>query len=244
MNAPSDMQSAPFISIIIPALNEEAEIGATIECARCPSIQHEIIVVDGGSTDDTKRISERAGCRVIETRRRQRASQMNRGAETARGDVLLFLHADTHLAPGALPAIRDALRDPRVVGGAFVRRYNSPSRVLAWTCRLATLRNRLLGWHLGDQAIFVRGDVFQRCGPFAEVDQFEDLDFSRRLARCGRLVTLRPPVVSAARRFSKSGPILQTLRDCLLTCRYLLRRLPPASVPNEAAVSRRLPAHR
>ena len=217
----------PFVSVIIPAFNEAANIGETIARAQCPFIPNEIIVVDGGSMDETIRISENAGARVIRAGRRQRAAQMNAGAAMARGHVLLFLHADTLLAADALLAIREALRDPRVVGGAFVRRYDSSSRILAATCRLAALRNRFLGWHLGDQAMFARSHVFMRCGPFAEVDQFEDLDFSRKLSRCGTIVTLSPAVISSSRRFSKLGPVRRTFFDILLTCRYLLKGLPP-----------------
>lgn len=241
---------APFVSVIIPAWNEAAEIEATIGSVRCKFIAHEIIVVDGGSTDETVRLAERAGATVIETARRQRAAQMNLGAASARGEVFLFLHADTHLAPGSLLAIRDALRDPRVVGGGFARQYDSKSRVLAATCWLAAFRNRFLGWHLGDQAIFARCHVFQRCGPFVEVDQFEDLDLSRRLGRCGRLATLQPSVVSAARRFAREGPALRTLLDFVLTCRYLVRGLKPcessiqAAPPATPVLPKPLSAHR
>lgn len=214
----SEPTAHPFVTVIIPTFNEAGALAETIASVECPFIEAEIIVVDGGSTDGTAELAASAGCRVIETARKQRAAQMNLGARSAVGDVFLFLHADTRLQPGSLLAIREALRDPRIVGGAFVRRYDSSSRTLAATCRLAELRNRWLGWHLGDQAMFVRGHVFQRCGPFAEVDRFEDLDLSRRLARCGRLVTLRPPVISSARRFTVRGPALTTLRDLLLTC--------------------------
>lgn len=237
----------PFVSVIIPVLDEAATIAATIASARCSFMEGDILVVDGGSTDDTLREAARAGGRVLVSPRRQRAAQMNLGAAQARGEVLLFLHADTRLQPGALLAIREALRDPRVVGGAFVRRYDPPSPMLAATCRLATLRNRLWGWHLGDQAIFVRAHVFQRCRPYVEVDRFEDLDFSRRLARCGRLVTLRPPVISSARRFLARGPVLTTLRDLWLTFQYLARGLPPARASDAGVASPepdRVPARR
>jgi len=214
----------PFISVIIPALNEANVIGATLRSVNCASIQHEIILSDGGSVDETVPIAAAAGARIVHSRCAQRAAQMNLGAAAARGEVLLFLHADTHLGFGALSAIGDALRDPSVAGGAFARRYDSPSRLLMATCWLAELRSRLWGWHLGDQAIFARGDAFERCGRFPEMDQFEDLTFSRALARCGRVVTLRPPVLSAARRFNEDGPFLRTAKDLFLTCRHLARR--------------------
>ena len=227
---------APFVSVIIPAWNEAAGLAATIGSAQCPFIKHEILVVDGGSADATVQIASENGCRVFHSARRQRAAQMNLGAAHARGEVFLFLHADTRLAPGAFSAMREALRDSRVVGGAFARRYDSPSRLLAVTCRLAQLRNRLVGWHLGDQAIFARGHIFQRCGPFAEVAQFEDLDFSRQLRRCGRIVTLQPPVRSAVRRFAKDGALLRTAKDFLLTCGYFLRGLPAATCEGRVLV--------
>lgn len=239
---------APLISVIIPTLDEAAAIAATIQSVRVHSPAYEIIVVDAGSTDETAPLAQSSGARVIACPQRQRAAQMNLGAAEARGEVLLFLHADTRLQPESLPAIRDALRDPRVVGGAFARRYESPSRVLAVTCWLASLRNRFVGWHLGDQAIFVRREVFQHCGGFAPVDVFEDLDFSRKLGRYGEVVTLQPPVVSAARRFSSDGPLLRTLKDFLLTCRYLARGsvplVPRADLPESAPAKSWLSNHR
>ena len=228
MTSASTNPLSPFVSVIIPAWNEAAGIEATIKSVHCLFIAHEIIVVDAGSVDETVRIAENAGARVIASPCRQRAAQMNLGAADARGEVFLFLHADTHLHAGSLLAIRDALRDPRVVGGAFARRYDSPSRVLAATCRLTELRNRFWGWHLGDQAIFARCHIFQRCGPFPAVDRFEDLEFSRMLGRCGRSVTLQPPVLTAARRFAKDGALLRTAKDFFLTCRYLACGVAPA----------------
>jgi len=239
-SAPTNPLS-PFVSVIIPAWNEAAGIEATIKSVHCLFIAHEIIVVDAGSVDETVRIAESAGARVIESPRRQRATQMNLGAASARGEVFLFLHADTHLNPGALLAIRDALRDPHIVGGAFARRYDSSSRVLAATCWLAGLRNQLFGWHLGDQAIFARCHIFQRCGPFPAVDRFEDLEFSRMLGRRGQVVTLQPPVFSAARRFAKDGPLLRTAKDFFLTCRYLACGLAPVVPPPDLPVASPVP---
>ena len=232
------------MSVIIPTLNEAATLRAAIDSARCDGMQSEIIIVDGGSFDGTIELSEAAGCTVLRTSPAQRARQINAGARVARADVLLFLHADTHLASGALGAICEKMRDPRLVGGAFVRRYDSRSRLLALTCQLATVRNRLWGWHLGDQAMFVRASVFRELGGFAEITIFEDLDFSRRLGRSGRIMTLSPPVISSGRRFAERGPLRTTLHDLLLTCGYLLhgidRRQAPEAAPvgNEPVVPR------
>jgi len=136
--------------------------------------------------------------------------------------VLLFLHADTLIAPVALARIANALRERQVAGGAFARRYSSRSLFLRTTCLLAELRGKAFGWFLGDHAIFVRTGVFDALGCFRELQIFADLDFSRRMKRAGRVVTLRPPVVSSARRFSSRGPVRTTLADFWLTCRYAL----------------------
>jgi rSAM/selenodomain-associated transferase 2 len=232
----AELSERTSVSVIIPTLNEVATLRAAIDSARCDGMQSEIIIVDGGSFDGTIELSEAAGCTVLRTTPAQRARQMNAGARVARADVLLFLHADTYLASGALSAICEKMRDPRLVGGAFVRRYDSRSRLLALTCWLAAVRNRLWGWHLGDQAMFVRASVFRELGGFAEIAIFEDLDFSRRLGRSGRIVTLCPPVISSGRRFAERGPLRTTLHDLLLTCGYLLHGIDRRQAPEAAPV--------
>ena len=214
------------MSIIIPALNEAATLASTI--ASIGDSGAEIIVVDAGSSDDTVQIARDLGARIVNSSRRQRGFQLNRGAQEARAGTLLFLHADTLLPHDALKNLREALERADVAGGAFVRRYASSSKFLRATCFLARCRNRLIGWHLGDQAMFVRRSVFFELGGFREVDQFEDLDFSRRLARRGRAVTLDPGVTTSSRRFSQ-GALRRTVRDFGLTIRYLLRGLPASS---------------
>ncbi|HEY1583798.1 MAG TPA: TIGR04283 family arsenosugar biosynthesis glycosyltransferase [Chthoniobacterales bacterium] len=214
------MIHAPEISIIIPTANEAR---ALPEClAQIAGGPNEIIVVDALSEDGTAAIVEAAGAQLLTYPQRHRARQMNRGAAEARGRILLFLHADTTLPRGALERIAEALERPEVVGGAFRRRYRDPSLVLALTCRLADLRSRLFGWHLGDQALFVRRDIFEKLGGYRDIPIFEDLDFSRRLRAHGRTVTLAPPVRSSARRFARNGPLRTTGADLLLTAQYLL----------------------
>ena len=201
------------ISVIIPALNEARELPETL--ARLSGAE-EIIIADGGSVDGTESI---AGAKVVHSPR-GRALQMNAGAAQAAGDIFLFLHADTWLQPGCLDALRAEIVG--AVGGAFERRFRINSQFLRFTCAVAAMRNRAIGWHLGDQAIFCRATTFRELGGFANMRAFEDVDFSRRLARKGRLVTLRPPVLTSARRFEE-GPLKRTAKDLVLTLRYLLR---------------------
>lgn len=211
--------SAPDISVVIPTENEAAALPACL--ARIAGAPNEIIVVDAQSDDGTPAVAESAGARVLVSTERHRARQMNLGASKASGRILAFLHADTLLPVGALEKIIAAIDRRGAVGGAFSRRYRSRSFVLAVTSRLASLRNRIVGWHLGDQAIFVRRDAFEKLGGFRDVPIFEDLDFSRRLRGLGRTVTLSPPVYSSARRFAERGPWRTTLDDLALTRRYL-----------------------
>lgn len=212
-----------MISIIIPTANEAQCLPRTFAAleAAGKDVAYEILVVDAGSNDATVELARARGARVLTSAIRQRAAQMNQGAMTARGDAFLFLHGDTVLPTVALQKIEDALRHPKIVGGAFARRYDSSSRLLRMTCALAYLRGLVSGWFLGDQGIFVRAEAFRQLGGFQNFDLFEDLDFSRRLRQLGRTIILRPTVISAARRFERSGPGRKTWEDFLLTCRYL-----------------------
>jgi rSAM/selenodomain-associated transferase 2 len=211
----------PEISVIIPVADEAAALPACL--ARIVGAPHEIIVVDAASDDQTVVLAEVAGCRVVPAGQRHRARQMNLGARQAHGRILLFLHADTWLPPNALPKIIEAIDRRHALGGGFARRYRSPSLILALSSRLAGLRNRIWGWHLGDQAIFVRRDIFEHSHGYRDLPIFEDLDFSRRLRSLGKTVTLTPPVYSSARRFVAKGPLRTTWHDLLLTRQYLLR---------------------
>jgi len=210
--------NAPVISVVIPAANEAQ---ALPEClARITGVPNEIIVVDAKSEDATRAVVETRGARLLIYPQRHRARQMNHGAARAEGRILLFLHADTFLPHGALAKIVEAI-DCGALGGAFSRRYRSRSLVLVLSSRLAAVRNRLFGWYLGDQALFVRRDAFQQLGGYREIPIFEDLDFSRRLQSLGKTVTLTPPVRSSARRFAARGPFRTTWNDLRLTAKYL-----------------------
>jgi rSAM/selenodomain-associated transferase 2 len=209
-----------MISIIIPTFNEAGYLPTTLDAIQRNVRAHEVIVVDADSFDTTIQIALEHGARVVWSSVRQRASQMNLGTQSAQGDVFLFLHADTRLPKNALEKIEYAMAKPHVVGGGFARRYDSPSWFLRATCALAGVRTRLTGWFLGDQAIFVRREVFKILGGFSNFNLFEDLDFSRRMRCQGRVVTLRPPVISSARRFSLCRPWRTTWSDLIMTRRY------------------------
>jgi len=216
------------ISVIIPTLNEARYLGAALQRVAQNGPQHEIIVSDGGSTDETVQIAGQQGAKVIAISLRVtgRASQMNSGARAATGEILLFLHADTHLRSTSLSQIEMALQNPAAVGGGFARRFDSESAFLRFSCWLATWRCRKWGWFLGDQAIFVRRTAFDQLQGFRGMPIFEDLDFSRRLTRAGKVVTISPGIVCSARRFHQRGPLLTTCHDFWLTCRYLSGSIP------------------
>lgn len=202
-----------LLSVIIPTLNEADNLAGTLACLE-GELVHEVIVVDGGSEDATRSIAEEAGARLL-VAERGRARQLNVGAREASGEVLLFLHGDTHIASATLQNCLSAMEeDTGLVGGGFARRFDSSSRLLRFTSWCSDFRGRWWGLFLGDQGIFVRRSVFEKLGGFdEEVSPGEDLDFSYRLNRCGKTRLIGPPVRSSARRFENRGPWKQTRLD-------------------------------
>ncbi|MCI1191005.1 TIGR04283 family arsenosugar biosynthesis glycosyltransferase [Calidifontimicrobium sp. SYSU G02091] len=193
------------VSIVVPALNEAAGIAATLGVlAPWRAAGHEVIVVDGGSTDATARLATAWADRVLAAPR-GRARQMNAGAAAARHGVLLFLHADTRLPPGALAAVERALQRG-AAWGRFDVRIDGRSRGLAVVAALMNLRSRATGIATGDQAIFVRRDAFDAVGGFPDQPLMEDVELSRRLKRsAGRPACLRERVVTSGRRWDEHG---------------------------------------
>jgi rSAM/selenodomain-associated transferase 2 len=208
------------ISVIVPTLNEESVLAATLASVRGPALR-EIVVVDGGSTDATCTVARQAGARVL-TAPRGRAAQMNAGATAAGGEILLFLHADTRLPAGFDAAVVTALADSRVAGGRFDVALMPSSPLLWLTSTLINARSRLSRIATGDQAIFVRRAVFAALGGFPAMPLMEDLAFSRALKRAGRVACLRERVVTSSRRWRRDGVIRTILLMWGLRLLYFL----------------------
>ncbi|MGH9831448.1 MAG: TIGR04283 family arsenosugar biosynthesis glycosyltransferase, partial [Blastocatellia bacterium] len=195
-----------LISIIIPTLNEKTtmrDLAASLSRLRG---EFEVIVCDGGSVDETVEIARECGLRVISAPR-GRGRQMNAGARAARGEALLFLHADTRLPEDALLLISEALDDTENCGGNFSLVFDGET----WESRALTLIYpflRLGGMCYGDSAIFVRREVFERLGGYGDYPVFEDCDFYRRMRRIGRFARLPERATTSSRRFE--GKFIRT----------------------------------
>ncbi|MDE3117750.1 MAG: TIGR04283 family arsenosugar biosynthesis glycosyltransferase [Nitrospirota bacterium] len=228
------------VSVIIPTLNEERALPQTLPRTLALGFD-EVLVVDGGSSDRTQQIvrdllaqeTERevrggqASAPEPRTPRLRllasppgRAAQMNVGAAASRGDVLLFLHADTQLPDNAKEAIVRALQEPECVGGRFDLRFDRDRPLSRLIACMINWRSRLSGIATGDQAIFVRRSVFERMGGFASIPLMEDIDLTRRLNRMGPVAYLRTQVVTSFRRWETRGPIRTILLMWLLRFLY------------------------
>lgn len=211
------------VSVIMPVLNEAAVIRRRLdELARLGL--GETIVVDGGSTDGTQALV--TGARLL-TSAPGRATQMNAGAAVATGEVLLFLHADVSLPDDARAHLEQALADRRVVAGAF-RTWTIADRPswLGPLLHLADVRSRYSSLPYGDQALFVRSAVFHELGGFPAVPLMEDLAFSQRLSKVGRIRVVRARVRVSGRRFIEH-PVRGTLMVNVFPALYRLG-VPPA----------------
>ena len=206
------------ISVVIPALNEEKTIAATLTALMALN-PHEVIVVDGGSSDRTREISEQMGAVVI-TGAPGRARQMNRGAGQATGDVLLFLHADTRLPPRAFDDIVAALEDQRFLAGRFDVDLEGDHWLLKIVGAMINQRSRITKVGTGDQAIFVRREVFARMGGFPDIPLMEDIAFCRALKRLGGIACLRSRVRTSARRWETEGVWRTVIKMWILKVLY------------------------
>lgn len=199
------------IGIIIPTLNEERALPRTLAALASANFE-EIIVVDAGSVDRTLEIVEafqkavpHKAIKVIKCQP-GRAHQMNAGAAECLADILVFLHADTRLPADGRSAIETVESDSRYAGGRFDVQFED-DKGFAWVIsRMMNLRSRWSGISTGDQALFVRRTVFQQLGGFAEIPIMEDIEFSHRLKKAGKIAALRSRVITSFRRWEQRGP--------------------------------------
>jgi rSAM/selenodomain-associated transferase 2 len=208
----------PTISIIIPTLNESESIGKTLTAVSQLTIPVEVIVVDGRSDDDTRRIARSYGARVVSSER-GRGAQMHQGARVALGDVFWFLHADTVVPANAADFIQQTLTDTGVIAGNFDVHFDgkdAAARFMTWLYP----QLRRLGLCYGDSAIFVRRGAYQESGGFDSLPIFEDLDLLRRLRGKGRFVHIPATVVTSARRFRGRSFVVTFIRWIALQLLY------------------------
>jgi rSAM/selenodomain-associated transferase 2 len=216
-----------LISVVIPTLNEEVNLPVTLrQLAAHPDV--ELIVVDGGSTDHTVEVAHKFTPFVFVTRA-GRARQMNEGARHATGDILLFLHADTFLLPGALEEVQRRMIAEAAVGGAFDLQIDSRRRLCKVVAQISSRRARLLRLPYGDQGIFCWRQTFEALGGFPDVPMMEDIAFARKLRRAGRLAFVPGGLITSGRRWEANGVLKTTLVNWWVSFLYCLH-VPPAQL--------------
>ena len=217
------------ISIIIPVLNEATIIQSTLlELQKNQSI--EIIVVDGGSQDNTIKIVQQTGAKLI-TATGGKAAQMNQGANIAQSELLLFLHGDTHLPQNFIPLVRETLNQPKVVAGAFELAINGKEKSFRWVELMVKIRSRLFSLPYGDQGIFIRKNLFEQIGGYRNLPIMEDFDLIQRLKRQGEIAIASGRVLTSGRRWQKLGVWQTTVINQLVIVGYYLG-ISPAKLRN------------
>lgn len=215
-------------SIIIPVLHESDRINSLIDHINCLARDngHEIIVVDGSPAKDTIGVIRSKGVIKLSSEK-GRARQMNTGASLAKGEILIFLHADTELPARAFARIDSIMKGNRYVAGAFSLGIRSEKFFLTSLARLASLRCRITRIPYGDQAIFIRRGYFRRTGGYRELPLMEDVELMRRIKHRGdRICILSDHVMTSARRWEEEGSLFGLLRNTILFTLYILR-VPP-----------------
>jgi rSAM/selenodomain-associated transferase 2 len=212
-----------YISAIIPTLNEELMIKETFKRL---GKAIEIIVVDGGSNDKTREIAKTLGAKVIISAKKGRALQMNLGGKIAKGDILLFLHADTLLPPDYQELIINTLSESNVIAGAFQLKIEGQEKSLRLVEKLVNWRSRFFSLPYGDQGIFLKASVFEDLSGFPELPIMEDFELIQRLKKRGKIAIVSSAVVTSGRRWRKLGVWKTTIINQLVILGYYLK-IPP-----------------
>lgn len=209
------------ISVIIPVLNEGVHLAQTLKAVTTANENLEILVVDGGSRDETVEIAIAAGVKVILSEA-GRALQMNAGAAISTGDILLFLHGDTRLPTGYEHLVQQILAQSKVVAGAFDLKIDRPGRGLRWVEWGVKWRSRGCQLPYGDQAIFLTRDVFQAIGGFPVMPIMEDFVLIQQLKKMGKVAIAPATVTTSPRRWQTLGVFKTTLINQIILIGYFL----------------------
>lgn len=202
------------VSVIVPVLNEAAGIASFLRSLLIHAGSFEVIVVDGGSSDGTPSLVERFRQVTLTRTGPGRARQMNEGAAKARGEILLFLHADTCLPQHWCVHIQQVMADNDVVAGSFSLAFDRRSFLLGMYSRFSRINHVFFTY--GDQGLFVRRAAFCALKGFKEIPLMEDVEIQTRLRNMGRFVKIPIPVITSARRFVRGGIIRQQVRNIAL----------------------------
>ncbi len=201
--------TASNISIVIPTLNEAAELPETLRRLRLVPEVKEVIIADGGSGDDTVKLAEAAGCVVVSSAP-GRGRQLRAGAERATGEVILFLHADTWVPPDAGEALLACLAQPGVAAGGFYKTFRDPPNWLVRGSKFKCWWRLLVARRvMADQGVFLRRETLARIGGVPDVPLMEEFELCQRLRPLGRIALADATVVTSARKFRKLG-VLRT----------------------------------
>ena len=196
-------EGGPLVSVVVPTFDEERELPVALDHLASLRGRWEVVIADGGSSDRTAAIARERGVGVI-AEGDGRPAQLNAAARATRGEVLVFVHADSRLPAGAYDALCGAIRDPHVVGGNFVLRFTGDDRFAFFMTFFYWLHRRM-GRYYGDSSVWVRRDVFERLGGYRPVAFMDDFDFVRRLEAAGPTACLPGPAVTSPRRWRRLG---------------------------------------
>ncbi|MCG9130769.1 TIGR04283 family arsenosugar biosynthesis glycosyltransferase [Candidatus Poribacteria bacterium] len=217
------MPTLDKISIIIPVLNEAKILEQTLSRLHSELGPHELIIVDGGSTDGSTRIAEKYGKVLISER--GRSKQLNAGAAAASGTILIFLHADIWLESGALAAVETALSSG-YVGGGFRQKIDGKNMLYRAIEIAGNIRGKYLKVFYGDSGIFLSRADFKKIGGFPEIPILEEMEFSKALRGFGKTTLITPHIHISARRWEKKGVLRTTINNWLITLLYFLKFSP------------------
>lgn len=212
------------VSFVIPCWNDAPRLREALDLLVRLDPLPELLVVDASDERaPVRELASRSGARYVEVAEPNRGGQMNAGAREASGDVLVFHHADTQFSQAHLEALEAALGgDEKLVGGAFFKDIRAHHPKVAWSEPLVRCYSRYIGVLYGDQSVFVRRSHFEEIGGFREIPLMEDVDFSKRLRRSGKITLIDPPIRTSMRKFRAEGTVWRKVQNVTLVFLFRL----------------------